>query len=1154
MDEGLLCMNPATSRSTAVDARIVLDRAGLVCESNAKAVRLLRRSAASLRGQALPQVLGAPPDTVLMQECAKALDAGRPVTFDSFAPHLERWIEVQARPLDPEHVELVLRDVSARKAATQPLREGEERYRHLVRAMADAVWDWDLQARTVWWSDGAQRLMGTQARAWLAGGSEWLADVHPDDSARVRTLLEAAMEGEGDTWTDDFRLQRHDGETLSVSCRAYMIRDDAGAVRRIVGGLSDVTLRLQAERELQRLTRAQRMLSACNEALIRAESEASLLRGVCQASVDIGGYAMAWVGYAHHDADKTIELIAHAGDDPDFMQGIAMSWDAQGPHGQGPAARAVRSGRVVIVEDIAKDPSFAPWLSDAQRAGFRGVACLPLWDRLRTFGFFYLYAPEVVQIGRDEIVLLQELANNLAFGIGNLRSQQQQRRLHAAVQQVAVAVSAVSGDTFFRKMVDHMALAVGARAAFIGRLGADGHATIRSLASVVDGQFRDSAEYPFLNTPAEALLDAPSCYTETLPAPSQAMARALGNVRVAAYAGVRLEDSSGTLLGMLATMFEARPPDVEMVLSTMQIFATRVAAEIEREEQDRRLRRQASLLDLAQDAIVVYDADLQVQFWSEGAVRMYGWRRADVSGGFHVTRLHADAQAFEQALQEVRARGEWSGELVQHRRDGSTLTVGARWTLVREGAGMNESVLAIHTDITERKQAEREIKQLAFYDPLTKLPNRLLLMDRLQCALTAEHRSGRGGALMFIDLDNFKTLNDTLGHGTGDLLLQQVAARLRESVREVDTVARLGGDEFVVLLEGLGQDAQDVAHHARQIGEKILAALNVPFELDGGEHLSTCSIGVAPFHRDSGGVGELLKQADIAMYQAKALGRNTLRFFDPGLQAAVTARAALEADLRAALAQDELSIVYQPQVDADGRVTAMEALVRWQHPERGPIAPSEFIPIAEDTGLVLPLGRWVLRQACFQLARWAQDPNTAHLGMSVNVSPRQFRHPDFVAQCVSVLKRTRANGRRLKFELTEGVLIDDVEATAAKMAALREHGVGFALDDFGTGYSSLAYLRRLPLDQLKIDQSFVQALGRDANDDAIVRTIIGLAKSLGLQVMAEGVETVAQRDFLLREGCHDFQGFLFSRPLSPQDLSDYLEVAPASAATSTRQS
>ncbi|KQP12621.1 EAL domain-containing protein [Pseudorhodoferax sp. Leaf267] len=1140
---------------TPADACMALDRAGCVLDANAQAARLLQRSVASLAGKPVHAAFGEPEESVFATECAWALQERCSVAFEAYAVHLKLWIELHARPLGDDGLELRFRDVSRRKQASDALRQSDERLRHLIRAMADAVWDWDLVASTVWWSEGVHALLGGHPVGWFGGGQAWIEHVHPEERDRVRQRLGAALAGSAENWADDFRLQRLDGSYAQVSSRGFLIRDGKGVVRRMVGGMTDVTLRLQADRELARLSRAQRMLSACNETLIRAESESMLLRGVCRVSVEIGGYAMAWVGYAHDDADKSIDVVAHAGDDANFMKGIAMSWDENGPNGQGPAARTVRSGELVIVEDIAKDPSFAPWLQDSLASGFRGVACLPLRDKERTFGFFYLYAPDVVQIGNDEIALLQELANNLAFGIGNLRAQQQQRSLHAAVLQVAVAVSAATGDAFFLQLVHHMTQAVGARAAFIGRINSQDPAMVQTIAVVVDGQSVGNFMLPLAGTPAEMLLSRTSWYRPAVAAPSPAMARVLGEFRPVAYAGVRLDDSAGQLLGVLITLFDARPAHVDVVNSTLQIFAARAASEIERQDKDRRLRHQASLLDLAQDAIVVHGMDHRVRFWNQGAERLYGWRSTEVDGEFRVTQLYGELEAFEHAAQAVRAHGEWSGELVQMRRDGSTFTVGARWTLVRDEQGQPESVLAIHTDITERKQAEREIQQLAFYDPLTQLPNRLLLMDRLQQALAAGHRTGRGGALLFIDLDNFKMLNDTLGHDMGDLLLEQVAYRLSHCVREIDTVARLGGDEFVVMLEDLGTHDRDVAMQARHVGEKILTALSAPYQLAGNEHVSTSSIGIAPFKGQGCSIGELLKQADIAMYQAKAAGRNTLRFFDPDLQAAVSARAALEADLRLALAHDGLSLHYQPQVDAEGRVTGVEALVRWQHPQRGAIAPSEFVPLAEDTGLILQLGRWVLREACFQLARWADRPETAALTMAVNVSPRQFRHPDFVAQVGSVLGRTRADARLLKLELTESLLVEDIDTTAAKMAALRAHGLGFALDDFGTGYSSLRYLQRLPLDQLKIDQSFVRDVVEDANDSAIVRTIIGLAATLNLQVMAEGVETAAQRDFLLQAGCRAYQGYLFSLPLPEDGIVALLSPpAPTSGDTSTRQS
>ena len=444
-------------------------------------------------------------------------------------------------------------------------------------------------------------------------------------------------------------------------------------------------------------------------------------------------------------------------------------------------------------------------------------------------------------------------------------------------------------------------------------------------------------------------------------------------------------------------------------------------------------------------------------------------------------------------------------------------------------------------DITVQKLAANEIHRPAFYDPLTALPNRRLLQEQLKKSMQINSRHGMRGALLFIDLDNFETLNDTLGHDVGDVLLQQVAERLSTCVRESDTVARLGGDEFVVVLDDLHGGALDAAAYAEGIGQKILSSLNMPYRLAGREHRSSPSIGITLMGDVVQSVDDLLKQADLAMYQAKAAGRNTLRFFDVAMQSDVDSRVAMESDLRDGLqGGEELELHFQPMVDVLGHVTGAEALVRWQQPQRGLVMPTEFIPLAEATGLILPLGRWVLNAACEQLALWACDPITAHLSLAVNVSARQLREPDFVAQVAGILQRTGAPAQRLRLELTETVLVHRVEDIIVKMKALRVMGVGFSLDDFGTGYSSLNYLKQLPLDLLKIDHSFVQDVLTDPNDAAIARTIVGLGHSLGLSVVAEGVETAEQREFLANIDCFCYQGFLFAEALPIDAFNAYV--------------
>lgn len=442
---------------------------------------------------------------------------------------------------------------------------------------------------------------------------------------------------------------------------------------------------------------------------------------------------------------------------------------------------------------------------------------------------------------------------------------------------------------------------------------------------------------------------------------------------------------------------------------------------------------------------------------------------------------------------------------------------------------------SITRDITEAKIAAEKIRNLASFDPLTGLANRSLLMEHLQKCLNGHALHDNKRALLIIDLDNFKMLNDTMGHQTGDLVLRETGRRLSACARETDTVGRLGGDEFVAILEDLSETPEEAATQAAAISEKVLAAMEVPYMLDGHEHSGTCSIGITLFGNDQKDMNEVLQQADIAMYQAKAAGRNTARFFAPALQAAVNARAVMEEDLRQGIKAGQFVLHYQPQIK-QGRLTGVEALVRWKHPRHGLLYPGAFIALAEETRLIVPLGNWVLDTACRQIAAWAHHEQAATLTVSVNISALQLRKPDFVEHALKIIEQTGANPHNLELELTETMLAENVEDVIAKMTALKSHGVKFSVDDFGTGYSSLTYLKRLPLDQLKIDQSFVRDVVDDAGSSAIAQTIIDLSKAMNMEVIAEGVETVEQMNFLAHMGCYSYQGYLFSRPLPLDDF------------------
>lgn len=499
-----------------------------------------------------------------------------------------------------------------------------------------------------------------------------------------------------------------------------------------------------------------------------------------------------------------------------------------------------------------------------------------------------------------------------------------------------------------------------------------------------------------------------------------------------------------------------------------------------------------------------------------------------------------DKQFYQKMWETIKAQCYWQGEIWNRRKNGKIYAEWLTISAVTAPDGQITHYVGTFSDITQNSEAEAEIHRLAYYDALTQLPNRRLLQDRLGQALIATQRNGHCGAILFLDLDNFKILNDTRGHEVGDLLLVEVAQRLHACVRGSDTVARLGGDEFVVLLEDLSGEIQEAAAQSKLLGEKLLETIAQPYFLKDREYHCTASIGVGLFVDNDTTTEELLKRADLAMYQAKNAGRNALSFFDPDMQRVLDRQSALANDLRQACTRQELRLHYQPQIDSTRGVIGAEVLLRWEHPERGLVAPGDFIPLAEETGLILTIGHWVLETACAQLKAWEGDQFTHDLQLAINVSARQFRQSDFVGQVRQVLDQTGANPKRLKIELTESMVLDNVNDAIAKMQALRALGVGFSMDDFGTGYSSLSYLKQLPLDQLKIDRSFVTNLITDSNDAAIVKAIITLGQTFGLSVIAEGVETGAQRELLLQHGCHVFQGYHFSRPVPLHEFEHYL--------------
>jgi diguanylate cyclase (GGDEF)-like protein/PAS domain S-box-containing protein len=571
-------------------------------------------------------------------------------------------------------------------------------------------------------------------------------------------------------------------------------------------------------------------------------------------------------------------------------------------------------------------------------------------------------------------------------------------------------------------------------------------------------------------------------------------------------------------------------------------YVTAMVQDISNQKEAERQLRIAATAFESQEGMVVTDANTIILTVNSAFTKITGYQATEVIGKKRniLSSESTDISLYTEIWEKVNRSDYWEGEIWNKRKNGEPYPEQLSITAVKDTSGKVTNYVGTLTDITLSKKAEKDIEDLAYYDPLTRLPNRRLMTDRLHHAILSGARSTHEGSLLFLDLDHFKTLNDTLGHDMGDVLLQQVANRLIACVRAGDTVSRFGGDEFVILLENLSTQPIEAAKQTEDIANKILASLNQPYQLASHKYNSSVSIGASLFGRGKLTVDDLLKQADIAMYQAKEDGRNSLRFFDPQMQIKITARVALEKELHHAIEEKQFELYYQVQVDAKHNPLGAEALIRWHHPERGQISPLDFIPLAEETGLILPIGQWVLDTACAQLKAWNKNEQTQSLTLAINVSAKQFQQDEFVSTVMTVVQRHNINPVNLKLELTESLLLNDIDDTISKMNSLAEIGIQFSLDDFGTGYSSLQYLKLLPLHQLKIDRSFIRDLIKDSSDQAIVRTIIAMADSLGLSVIAEGVESDEIQQCLLNEGCTHFQGYLYSKPLPVNEFEAML--------------
>lgn len=657
---------------------------------------------------------------------------------------------------------------------------------------------------------------------------------------------------------------------------------DNGEPVKLIGTFQDITQRKKTEIDLAWLNRALHMLSKTNHALAQIHDEKQLMIEICRIAVELGGYKMAWVGYAEHDEYKAVSPQAYYGKSvKSYIETVKLSWSESLAIGHGPAGKAIRLGKAAVVNDVLLDPTF-PVKELATQYGYRSLVSLPLKNKLETKGMLSLYSHEVRSFSNQEVELLQELADNLQTGINNIQTQKDARLLNDAILKVASSVTSNKSTDFFKELLSSITSTLKADAGYIAKLRPVKPLKATMLAVSNEGKFEDNFEFLIPNNRSKALFEHSDLIVVNEDAdkkfPQLSMMRFYP---FKAFAGLYLPDSHGNDTGLVFVFFK-QPIDskyLNIIHSILKIFAARTASELERLNSDLIISEQASMLEQTRDAIVVRDMDQKITFWNKGAEALYGWSSHEVMGKPIQEVLKHDELALNKALEVLLDTGEWAGEVNEQHKDGNKIVVEGHWTLLNDNEGNPKSIFATKTDVTQRKLEEEKIQLLAFYDPLTSLPNRRLMIDRLEKAIASKKRDKQYGAVLFIDLDNFKKLNDTQGHDKGDLLLKEVSKRLVESVRESDTVSRFGGDEFVIFVDNLTEEAELAKSVTIQIAENILIALNNPFDFNGYQHYSTPSIGIALVSQETKTTGQVLKNADAAMYQSKTTGRNKLTFF-----------------------------------------------------------------------------------------------------------------------------------------------------------------------------------------------------------------------------------------------------------------------------------
>ncbi len=1033
----------------------------------------------TILGRSLREVMS-PEQFALVEPYARQALAGQSVRYEAEFPAPGGGVQVFDVSYIPapggQGFHVLSLDRTEERRAARALRESEERYAALVNHLPGAVYrsrvdsEWSVE----YISDGVETLTGYPAGDFTASPPvrAFRDLIHPEDLPRVEQEVRTAFAA-GTPYEAEYRIRHRDGVLRWVYDKGQATPAPDGSQLLVEGVGVDITGRKLAEAALRE-----------SEARFRA-----LIEGV----------------------PDLIFLLS--------SEGVFLDCHAAQPE-QLLAPKEAFLGRhlnEIFAPELAE--RFLALIRDANAKGRLQQTEYPLEVKDET----RQYECRVVPCGEGRVLSL-------------VRDVTERSRRDQAMRQIAEGVSAATGAEFFRSLVNHLAGVLRADCVIVGKLVGDRAQRLRTLAVFADGAVGQDFEYELPGTPCEQVLSRSLC---CYPAGVQArfpLDRQLVEMGAEAYVGTPLTDSSGNTLGLLAALWRKPMESGETAESLLRIFAVRAAAELERLRAEEGSRLAARVFETAAEGILVTDAEQRVVSLNSAFSKTTGYREAELIGKSLAplrSGLHGD-DFFEEVHRQVSENGQWQGEMWNRRKDGTAFPAWISISAVRDAEGNIVNFVFILNDISSLKDSQRRLEQLANFDSLTGLPNRNLFQDRFAHGTDKARRQRARLALLFLDLDNFKLVNDTLGHHAGDRLLAGVAQRLRESVRDQDTVARLGGDEFVVMLDEVKEPQQ-----AARMAERVVERFNEPFDLDGREHFVAFSMGIALFPDDGESLPVLLRNADLALYRAKEYGRNSFRFFTDDMNVQAFERQFLENSLVIALEKGQFVPRYLPLVEtATGRIVGMEALMHWNQPDMGPMPPSRFIAVAEQSGLIVRIGAWMLKAACCQAAVW-HSAGHRDLRLCVNLSPRQLRQGGLVDSVREALDASGVRPQNVELDIPESAVMQP--EVGGTLQELRRLGVRIAIDDFGTGYSSIPQLRKLPIDTLKIDYSLVRDL--PANPDAVstVMAIAAMAKNLKLRVVAEGVENLAQRDFLLKAGCELAQGFLYSPALPEGKAGELLQ-------------